>query len=189
MEEKKSLFQKFKDFLDKVENAVNNFFKKLKKVWFVLNEKFKNWNLTHKEGIANWAKLIMHLLGGATIVAAALAYMYVSDVQLKNTVGNLFIGVILGLAAGSIIFLSESVREKPIAYLFLKVLSMVLIVLFVSHISTYASSKEIVEGLAYDPKKQEVAKALISSCYILGGVSFVATLANTVVNFILGIEE
>lgn len=184
MEKKKSIFQSISDFFI-------NIVKKVKKLWVDLNEKFKKWNcskkITTKGKTFDIVKMLTCYIGGGTIIIAALIYMYLSDVELKNTVNNLFTGVLLGLAGGIVALLSENLREKPIGYLFLKFLSIGLVVLFVLHIHSYATSETIVN--LFDPEMIKVANTIFISNYVLAGVSIALITVNTVVNFILGIEE
>jgi len=149
------------------------------------------------------SKKITFLIGSLSLIAAGLLYILVSDVKFLNSAKWLFFAVITSLGSGIAFIFSESIPKKGFWFYFVKVLSVILVVLFMWVIYSYSlqfvpgsstwnetlidsirSSKKIISS-----EIVESVRTMILTIRILSTVGIAAQIGNIVLNGVFPDEE
>lgn len=140
-------------------------------------------------------KKITLIVGGLLIIGIGLLYILITDLYLKNTANWLFLSIFTAFGSGACIFLSESIRHKPIIYYIIKGLGIVFVVAFVIIVLQYvAAANANVNEIVRLTQKQTVQiqltlNRIATACLFIGIASIVCQAANIVMNAIFGIDD
>ena len=140
-------------------------------------------------------KKILLSIGGILIIAIGLLYIVVTDLYLKNTANWLFLSIFTAFGSGACVFLSESIRHKPIIYYIIKSLGIVFVAAFLIIVLQYVSAANAnVDEIVSLTQKQTVQiqltlNRLATACLFVGAASAVCQLANIIMNIIFGIDD
>ena len=138
-------------------------------------------------------KKILLSVGGALILGIGLMYILITDLYLKNTANWLFLSIFTAFGSGACVFLSESIKHKPIIYYIIKGLGVVFAVVFIIIVLQYVSNADISEIVRVTEKQtvqiQSTLNGISIACLVVGIASIVCQLANIVMNIVFGIDN
>lgn len=140
-------------------------------------------------------KKILLSVGGALILGIGLMYILITDLYLKNTANWLFLSIFTAFGSGACIFLSESIKHKPIIYYIIKGLGVVFAIAFIIIVLQYVSNANanIGEIVRVTEKQtvqiQSTLNGISIACLVVGIASIACQIANIVMNIIFGIDD
>lgn len=145
-------------------------------------------------------RTLSFIIGGALILLIGLFYVLYSDLELINTAGWLFFGIIAAFGATFCVFFSDNVKHKKILFYALKGLGVFCSLIFILAIVLYttkvsgdsAKIKAIIVAKNNKIKTADVLnhiKLVKVLSLIIAPLSIVMQGINIVINAVFGINE
>ena len=140
-------------------------------------------------------KKILLSVGGVLAIGIGLLYILITDLYLKNTANWLFFSIFTALGSGACVFLSESIKHKPIIYYIIKGLGVLFAVAFIIIVLQYVSAANAnISEIVRITEKQTVQiqitlNRIATACLFVGIASIVCQLAHIILNIVFGIEN
>ena len=140
-------------------------------------------------------KKIALSIGGFLIAGIGLVYILVTDLYLKNTANWLFLSIFTAFGSSACVFLSESIKQKPIIYYIIKGLGIVFVIAFVIIVLQYVSATNAnIEEIIKLTQKQTVQiqltlNKIATACLFVGVASIIFQIINITMNIVFGIDD